>query len=105
MKLLFIKYLLFSVLMSATIMSVHAYAHSLDCASSEEQQLSGDMDNQNDLQKASCDHCCHFSSHSVGLHKSDNADPFIARNGILNTDYRTYRSLKAGPPYHPPILV
>lgn len=105
MKMFFIKYLLFSVLMSGTIMSVHAYVHVLDCTTSEQQQFRGDMDNKSDLQKASCDHCCHFSSHSVGIIKSNSVDGLDNKSNMLTISSLTYRSLKEGPPYHPPILL
>jgi histidinol phosphatase-like PHP family hydrolase len=85
-------------------MSVHAYVHSLDFTTSEQQQLTGNMDSQSDIQTASCDHCCHFSSHTVGLHASHNIDEFVNRNRILVIYHPTYRSLTAAPPYHPPIL-
>jgi len=104
MKSFFIKYLLFSLLVFGTVMPVHAYVHSLHLTTSDQQQLSGDTDNQGDVQTAGCDHCCHFSSHTVGLHRSNHSDRFFDKGGILVATLFTYHSLKAGPPYHPPIL-
>ena len=104
MKYFLFKYLLFAVLMSGTVLPVHAYAHSFDSTTSEQQQLTEDTDNQDDVQATNCDHCCHFSSHSVGLHMSNHVGQFANKGSILVTSHITYRSLKAEPPYYPPIL-
>ena len=104
MKHYVIKYLLFSMLMTGTIMSVHAYTHSLDCATTEEQQLAEEVENQNELQPVNCDHCCHASAHSLGILKINPSIQFTIKTiGPLST-HLTYRSLIIGPPYHPPIF-
>ncbi len=85
-------------------MPVHAYMHELDCFSAEELQWTDDADSQSDKQIANCDHCCHFSSHSVGMfNANDGAEQLMKASVSIGLSIH-YHFSKAAPPYHPPIL-
>jgi hypothetical protein len=104
MKSLIIKYMLLCIFLSGTVMPVHAYMHELDCSPAEELQLTAGADSQSDTQTANCDHCCHFSSHSVGMYKSNDGVEQLMKASVSIGYSIHYHFSRAAPPYHPPIL-
>ena len=96
--------MLFSIFLFGTMIPVHAYAHAADCPPMEEQQWTAGAESQSDTQSSNCDHCCHASVHSLGIHKITPSIQFTIKTiGPFSTDL-TYHSLITAPPYHPPIL-
>jgi hypothetical protein len=96
------KLLLLIITLSSIIMPIHAYAHELaDTQDSHSIEMDAQQDTDGD--SISCDHCCHFSSHSLGvMQKSSNiANQQI--KGALTFQGQNYASYKQPPPYQPPI--
>ncbi len=96
------KILLVLMTLSGIIIPIHAYAHEL--AESQDSH-SIEMDSQHDTERdsISCDHCCHFSSHSLGLMQKNKSIANQQTKGLSNFHRLYYASINQPPPYHPPI--
>ncbi len=96
------KILLVLMTLSGIIMPIHAYAHEL-ADSQESHSMEMNTQHDTDSDSISCDHCCHFSSHSLGLVQKIS---FVANqriNEVLNFQKQDYLSINGPPPYQPPI--
>jgi len=83
-------------------MPIHAYAHEL--AGTQDSQ-SIEMDAQHNTDDSiTCDHCCHFSSHSLGLVQKNLSTTNHQVKDVLNFQNQNYASYNAPPPYQPPIF-
>lgn len=83
-------------------MPVHAYAHEL-ADSQESQSIEMNTQHDADSDSISCDHCCHFSSHSLGLVQKIAFTVNQRINEVLNFQAQDYLSINGPPPYQPPI--
>jgi hypothetical protein len=96
------KILLVLMTLSGIIMPIHAYAHELTEVA-EGHSLDMNAQHNSDTDSDSCDHCCHFSSHSLGLVQKISFATNQRINEILNFQTQDYLSVKGPPPYQPPI--
>lgn len=96
------KILLVLMILSGIIMPVHAYAHEL-AETAEGHSLEMDVQHQSESDVDSCDHCCHFSSHSLGLVQKISFAANHRVNEALKFQEQDYLSIKGPPPYQPPI--
>ena len=96
------KFLLVVMTLSGVVMPIHAYAHEL---AETQDSHSTEMDAQHDTDgdSISCDHCCHFSSHSMGLMQKTSGIINQQGKDALNFQKHNYVSYKQPPPYQPPI--
>ena len=60
------KFLLVVITITGVTMPIHAYAHEMT-ETQDSHTLEIDSSHGTDGVSTSCDHCCHFSSHSLGL--------------------------------------
>ncbi len=86
-------------------MPIHAYAH--ESAESQERhpvELSN-LDEQHDKagDSVSCDHCCHFSAHAIGLLRTSSRVIALQPTHVSESLTLNYASYHQAPPYHPPI--
>ncbi|GEM_PF-1739876 len=97
------KLLLLILALSGIIMPIHAYAHEL--ADTQESHSSIEMDIQHDTDgdSISCDHCCHFSSHSLGMIQKNTSIANQQIKDALIFQRQNYASYNQPPPYQPPI--
>ncbi len=96
------KILLVLMTLSGLIMPIHAYAHGLaDTQESHSMEMNTPHDADSD--SISCDHCCHFSSHSLGLVQNISFAANQRINVVLNFQTQDYLSINGPPPYQPPI--
>lgn len=96
------KILLVVMTLSGLVMPIHAYAHEL-AETQENHALEMDTQHSSDSDSVSCDHCCHFSSHSMGMVQINSYVPNHRINEILNFKEQDYLSINGPPPYQPPI--
>ena len=96
------KILLVLMTLSGIIMPIHAYAHELS-ESTESHAHEMDVQHESDSDSVSCDHCCHFSSHSLGLVQKISFAANHRINEVLKFQEQVYLSIKGPPPYQPPI--
>ena len=101
MRIRLAKILLFIMTFSGISMTMHAYAHEL---TENQAGHAIEIETQNDDDSILCDHCCHFSSHSLGLMNKNSSVVPQKTKGILNFKGRDYTSYSLPPPYHPPIV-
>ena len=102
MRIRIAKVLLVLMTLSGIIMPIHAYAHEL-AESQESHAFNMDVQHESDRDSVSCDHCCHFSSHSLGLVQLIYFTANHRINEVLNFKEQDYLSIKGPPPYQPPI--
>jgi len=96
------KILLVLMTLSGIIMPIHAYAHELvNCP--DDQLVDVNNDYNTDINEVVCDHCCHFSSHSLGLVQKISFAANHRINEVLKFQEQDYLSIKGPPPYQPPI--
>lgn len=84
------------------LMTPHAYAHDL-AEITESHVLAFDAQHNSDTDSVSCDHCCHFFSHSVGMIP---AISFSMSNQIKEIPVfqeQDFPSIIGPPPKQPPI--
>ena len=93
-----------SVLMtlSGIIMPINAYAHEL-ANTQESHSIEMNSEHDTDSDSVSCDHCCHFSSHSLGLVQKISFATNQRINEVLSFQRQDYLSINGPPPYQPPI--
>lgn len=103
MKALLFKFIILPLFLMGTVSPVLAYVHSFDTTISEHHQ-SMHSDSQNDVPVFDCDHCCHFSSHSVGVLGHNQMPAHVIKIKNTTEYYRIYHSLAVIPPSRPPIL-
>jgi len=84
-------------------MPIHAYAHEL-AETAEGHALEMDVQHESGSYSVSCDHCCHFSSHSLGLVQKLFFAANHRFNEVLNFQEQDYLSVNEPPPYQPPIV-
>jgi len=102
MRIQLAKILLVLMTFSGIIMPVYAYAHELaNCPDDRLTDLNNDYDS--DSIEIICDHCCHFSSHSLGLMLTNTSVADLEIKNTENIHGQYYNSYKLPPPYHPPI--
>jgi hypothetical protein len=103
MKILIAKVLLVLMTLSGVVMPIYAYAHELvNCP--DDQLTNVDNDYGSDSNKIICDHCCHFSSHSLGLMWVSSSIVDLEIKYIVIFQNQNYASYKQPPPYQPPIF-
>ncbi len=102
MKILIAKVLLVLMALSGVVMPIHAYAHELSDAQ-ESHSIEIDIQHDSKADSISCDHCCHFSSHSLGLMQKNTSIANHQVKDALNFQKQNYASYKPPPPYQPPI--
>ena len=96
------KILLVLMTLSGIIMPIHTYAHEL-VETTEGHAFELDAHHDSDIDSVSCDHCCHFSSHSLGLVQAISFAANERINEVLIFQIQDYLSIKGPPPYQPPI--
>lgn len=102
MKIQMAKILLVLMTLSGIIMPIHAYAHELS-ESTESHAHEMDVQHESDSDSLSCDHCCHFCSHSMGLVQSISFTSNHRINEVLKFQEQYYLSIDEPLPYQPPI--
>jgi hypothetical protein len=96
------KLLLLIMTLSGIVMPIHAYAHELT-DTQESHSIEMDAQHDTDGESISCDHCCHFSSHSLGLMQKNTSFANQQVKDALYFHRHNYSSFNQPPPYHPPI--
>jgi len=96
------KILLVLMTLSGIIMPIHAYAHEL-AETAEGHSLEMDVQHESKSDVDSCDHCCHFSCHCLGLVQKISFAANHRINEVLKFKEQDYLSIKGPPPYQPPI--
>jgi hypothetical protein len=102
MRIRMVKILLVLMTLSGIIMPIHAYAHELTEAT-ESHAFELDTQHDSDTGAISCDHCCHFSSHSLGILQNISIPTNERINEILNFQDQNYLSFQGLPIFKPPI--
>ena len=98
----FIKCLVILMFLWSAASPALSYVHSIDSSEAGHHQQADEQ--QEDTGSIACDHCCHFSAHSVGVlcqtipERVDIHDPALSPYSI------TYHFLRASPPFRPPIF-
>ena len=95
------KMLCLIVFISSIVLEVHAYTHGCDDNADAYIFIS---DTQHDNNSTSCDHCCHGSSHSLGILHDVSLYFFFKDTYVLNTNSYNYTSRTPAPPYRPPAV-
>ncbi len=95
-------FLLVIMLLSGVVLPIHAYAHELT-ESQNSHMVELDTHHESEKESLACDHCCHFSSHSLGLIQTFSASTNQQTKSISVRQKTIYTSHKQAPPYHPPI--
>lgn len=96
------KFLLVVITITGITMPIHAYAHEITEAQ-DSHTLEIDSSHGTDGVSTSCDHCCHSSSHSLGLMRvclKVGELPYICTSTIHKQNYSSFNQ---APPYRPPI--
>jgi len=88
---------------SGIIMPIHAYAHEMT-ETQDSHTIEMDSNHDTDSMSKSCDHCCHFSSHSMGLMRNCSKIDGLPNIHISTIKKQIYSSFNHPPPYHPPIV-
>ncbi len=96
------KFLFLVMTISGIIMPLHAYAHEMT-ETQGSYIIEMDSSHDTDGMSKSCDHCCHFSSHSMGLMRSCSKIAELPNIFISTIKKQNYASYKQPPPYQPPI--
>jgi hypothetical protein len=97
------KILFLIMTLSGIIMPIHAYAHDILDSTHEMHEMESGTQQHDEGEAISCDHCCHFSCHSLGIMRTNsNLTITDTKSGsiFLSTNYTSYNQ---APPYHPPI--
>jgi len=102
MRLNLAKFLFLAMTISGIIMPMHAYAHEMT-ESQDSHTIEIDSSHDTDGVSKSCDHCCHFLSHSLGLMYVCSNIGELPNINISTIKKQNYSSFKQAPPYHPPI--
>lgn len=102
MRIRIAKVLLVLMTLSGIVMPIHAYAHEL-ADTQESHSIEIDAQHDTDSDSISCDHCCHFSSHSLGMMQKNTSFANQQSKDALNFQKHDYASYNQPPPYHPPI--
>jgi len=97
-----VKFLLLVMTITGIVMPIHAYAHEMT-ETQDSHFIKMDSSHDTDGVSKSCDHCCHFSSHSLGLMQRNSSIANQQVKGNLNYQGQNYASYNQPPPYHPPI--
>lgn len=97
------KILLVLMTLSGIIMPMHAYAHDL-VDSHDMHSTAFDTQHHDDSEKISNDHCSHFSSHSLGILRTNSNFSIKEIKSSLSFMAKIYMSYRQAPPYHPPII-
>ncbi len=100
MRIRIAKILLVLMTLSGIIIPIYAYAHEL--ANCPDDRLI-DVNNDFNSNEIVCDHCCHFSSHSLGLMLTNKRIADLVIKGTSPFQRQNYASYKQPPPYQPPI--
>jgi hypothetical protein len=102
MRNLIAKVLLVLMTLSGVVMPIHTYAHEL---TNTQDSYSIEMDVQYDsgADATFCDHCCHFSSHSLGLMQKKSSIANHQVKDALNFQKQNYAFYHQAPPHNPPI--
>ena len=96
------KILLVLMILSGVVMPIHAYAHEpVETTEAHIHEL--DAHHDSDTDSVSCDHCCHFSSHSLGIVQAVSFSVNEQIDEVLYFKEQGYLSINAPPPYEPPI--
>lgn len=101
MRQLIANLLLVIMCLTGILMPVHAYAHNL--SDSEIQLMYEHEHDEQDTNSHACDHCCHSTSHCLGLIRFVTALDAISANRRSEPLQFQYSSLNHTPPYPPPI--
>ena len=96
------KLLLLVMTITGIVMPIHVYAHEL-ADTQENHSMKMDAQHDTDGDSISCDHCYHFSSHSLGLMQEKSPITNKLVRSALNFKRQNYASYNQPPPYHPPI--
>jgi len=97
------KILLVVMTLSGIVIPIYAYAHELvNCP--DDRLIIVDNDYDSDSNIIICDHCCHFSSHSLGLTQKNTSIAHYQVKDTLSFQKQNYASYKQPPPYQPPIF-
>jgi len=96
------KFLLLVMTILSIVMPIHAYAHEMT-ETQESYSIEVNTQHNTDSEPISCDHCCHFSSHSQGLTRIYSKIAALQNNYVPNFQRQNYFSIKNPPPYRPPI--
>jgi hypothetical protein len=102
MRTILSKFLLLLMTITGIFMPIHAYAHEIS-ATQDSHYTTMDTSHDTDGASKSCDHCCHFSSHSLGLMRVCSKIDELPNIFISTIQNQIYSSLNQPPPYHPPI--
>ncbi len=102
MRIYLAKFLLLAMTITGIVMPIHAYAHEMT-EIQDGYTIEMDSGHDTDSISKSCDHCCHFSSHSLGLMRS--CSKIVALPNIYTSTIQKqiYSSFNQYPPYRPPI--
>lgn len=84
------------------LMTPHAYAHDL-AEVTESHVLAFDTQHTSDTDSVSCDHCCHFFSHSVGMIPAISFSTNDQTKEVPIFQEQDFPSIIGPPPYQPPI--
>jgi hypothetical protein len=103
MRLNLAKFLLLVMTITGIIMPIYAYAHEMT-ETQNSQTIETDSSHDTDGVSKSCDHCCHFSSHSLGLMRVSSKIVELSNTYIPTVLKQNYASYKQPPPYQPPII-
>ena len=103
MRLNLAKFLLLVITITGIVMPIHAYAHEMT-EIEDNHSLKMDTSHDTDGVSKSCDHCCHFSSHSLGLMRVCSKIAELPNIYIPTIQKQNYSSFNQPPPYHPPIV-
>ncbi len=102
MQICLAKIILVLMILSGVVMPFHAYAHEL-AETTEGHAHELDVHHDSDTDSVSCDHCCHFSSHSLGMVQAISFAANERINEVLIFQIQDYLSITGPPPYQPPI--
>ncbi|GJM04692.1 MAG: hypothetical protein DHS20C09_06830 [marine bacterium B5-7] len=97
------KILLLILTLSCVIMPIQSYAHGMPVSTHDMHEMGTDNQQDNEGEATSCDHCCHFSCHSLGILRTKSnfvVKEYKSASIFLSTNYTSYNQ---APPYHPPI--
>jgi len=103
MRIRLAKILLVVMTLSGIVMPIHSYAHELADTQESHSSIETNTQHNTDGDSISCDHCCHFSSHSLGLVQKNSSTTNHQVKDVLNFQNQNYASYKQPPPYQPPI--
>ncbi len=103
MRIRLAKILLAIMVISGIVLPIHAYAHEIAETQNNHSFEKDAIDTEYESDSNACDHCCHLSSHSVGLLQKNPSITSKQIKGTFSFRMKIYSSYKYPPPYHPPI--